>query len=58
MIRPLVAASLCGLLLAACSQGGGKTDPGDPYAGLDQQIVAWHKALEAESPVCQAKVIG
>lgn len=58
MIRPLVAASLCGLLLAACSEGGGKTDPGDPYAGLDREIVAWHTALEAESPVCQAKVEG
>jgi hypothetical protein len=57
VIRPLVAASLCGFLLAACSQGG-KTDPSDPYAGLDQQIVAWHKTLEAESPVCRAKVEG
>jgi hypothetical protein len=61
VIRPLAAASLCGLLLlAACGQGGGahKTDPSDPYAGLDQQILAWHQALEAESPVCRVKVEG
>jgi hypothetical protein len=58
VIRRLVAASLCGCLLAACSQGGGKSDANDAYAGLDQQIIAWREAIEAESPVCQAKVEG
>ena len=58
MIRPLAAASLCGLLLAACSQGGGKTDANDPYAGLDKQILAWHTDLEANHPACRAKVEG
>jgi hypothetical protein len=58
VIRPLAAASLCGLLLAACSQGGGKTDANDPYAGLDKQIVAWHTDLEANHPACRTKVDG
>lgn len=58
MIRPLAAASFCGLLLAACSQGGGKADANDPYAGLDKQIVAWHTDLEANHPACRPKVDG
>ena len=58
MIRPLAAASLCGLLVAACSQGGGKTGQSGPYAGLDREIVAWHTAIEAESPACRVKVKG
>ena len=58
MIRPIVAASLCGLLLAACSQGGPKSDPNDPNAGLDREIVAWHTDLEAHHPACKAKVKG
>ena len=58
MIRPIVAASLCGLLLAACSQGGAKSDPNDPNAGLDREIVAWHTDLETSHPACRAKVKG
>ena len=58
MIRPFAAASLCGLLLAACSQGGGKTDANDPYAGLDKQILAWHTDLEAGHVACKTKVEG
>ena len=57
MIRPLVAASLCGLLLAACSQGGGKSDP-EPNAGLDPEILAWHNDLEAGHVACGTKVGG
>jgi hypothetical protein len=58
VIRSIVAASLCGLLLAACTQGGGKTDPKDPYAGLDREIIAWHNDLEATSAACKVKVEG
>ena len=58
MIRPLVAASFCGLLLAACSQGGAGGDSKDPYAGLDKQILAWHTDLEANHPACRTKVDG
>jgi hypothetical protein len=58
VIKPLAAASFCGLLLAACSQGGAKTDANDPYAGLDKQILAWHTDLEATHPACRTKVEG
>jgi len=59
VIRPLAAASFCGLLLAACSQGGSAgADSKDPYAGLDKQIVAWHTDLEASHPACRTKVDG
>ena len=58
MIRPLVAASLCGLLLAACGQGGGKAGPADPNAGLDPEILAWHGDLEAGHVACRTKVEG
>lgn len=58
MIRPLVAASLCGLLLAACSQAGDKTGASDPYAGLSAQILAWHTNLEANHVACKNKVKG
>ena len=57
MIRPIVAAGLCGLLLAACSSGD-KTDPNDPNAGLDREIVSWRNDLEATNPACQKKVDG
>ncbi|WP_293676829.1 hypothetical protein [uncultured Phenylobacterium sp.] len=58
MIRPLAAAGLCGLLLAACSQGGTTSDPSDPHAGLDPQILAWRNDLEANHVACKAKVDG
>ena len=59
MIRPLVAASLCGLLLlAACSQGGDKAGPKDPYAGLSAESLAWHTDLEANHVACRHKVKG
>ena len=58
MIRPLVAASLCGLLLAGCGAPGGKADANDPYAGLGAQIVAWHTDLEAHHIACKTKVKG
>ena len=57
MIRPIVAAGLCGLLLAACSSGP-KSDPNDPNAGLEQEIVSWRNDLEAHNPACQKKVGG
>jgi hypothetical protein len=55
-----VSGALFGLALAlsACSQGGDKTDPNDPYSGLDPQIVAWRDAIEAQHPACKAKVEG
>ncbi len=58
MIRSFVAGGLCVVLLSACSQGGGKSDPSDPHAGLDPEILAWHKALEAGHVACKTKVEG
>jgi hypothetical protein len=46
------------LSLSACSPGGEKSDPNDPYAGLEPQIVAWRDAIEAEHPACRTKVEG
>lgn len=57
MIRPAAAAALAALLLAACSQGD-QADPGDPTAGLDQQILAWRTAIEAGHSACATKVEG
>lgn len=59
MIRPVVAASLAALLLAACSPGGGsKPASNDPYAGLDTEILAWRTSVENTHPVCATKVEG
>jgi hypothetical protein len=46
------------LLLAACSQGGGKADPSDPAAGLDAEILKWRTEIEATHPVCRTKIEG
>jgi hypothetical protein len=57
VIKTLVAAGLCGLLLAACSPAA-KTDPNDPNAGLDTEILSWRNDLEAHQPLCRKKVDG
>ncbi|WP_397417796.1 hypothetical protein [Phenylobacterium sp.] len=58
-MRRLLAAALVPVLLAACTPpAGGATDAGDPYAGLDSQILVWRGALEAEHPACATKVDG
>lgn len=57
MIKTVVAAGLCGLLLAACSSGP-KADPNDPNAGLEPEILNWRNDLAAQQPVCQKKVDG
>lgn len=57
MIRPALAAALCGLLLAGCSQPAAQ-DAGDPAAGLDREILAWRTDLEASHSTCAAKIEG
>ena len=59
MIRPLATvAVLSALSLAACSQANGRANSGDPYAGLDSQILTWRNAIEATHTACAAKVEG
>ena len=59
VIRPLAVAALCGLLLAACSQGGApKTAAGGPGAGLDAEILTWRTAIETGHAACASKVEG
>lgn len=60
MFKPISAASLAALLLAACSQGGGgdANAANDPYAGLSAEILAWRGQIEADHPTCQTKVDG
>lgn len=57
MIRPAVAAALAALLVTACSSGD-KADSSDPYAGQNQQILAWRTEIEATHPACATKVEG
>lgn len=57
VIRPVLAAGFA-VVIAACSQGGAATDPNDPYAGLDPQILAWRTDIEASHPTCATKVEG
>ena len=53
MIRPLAVVALCGLLLAACSQGGAsKTAAAGPGAGLDAEILTWRTAVETSHAAC------
>jgi hypothetical protein len=59
VIRPLFAAALCGLFLAACHQGGAaKTAAAGPGAGLDSEILAWRTAVETNHPACASKIQG
>ena len=59
MIRPAVAAALLAVSLAACSQGGAaKSGSGDPYAGLDSEILTWRTSIEATHTACANKVEG
>ncbi len=57
MKRLLILAGVTALSLSAC----GKTDTGgagDPYAGLESQILSWRTAIEAGHPSCSTKVDG
>lgn len=58
MFRSVLAAGLCAVLLSACSQDAAESDPNDPHAGLDPQILAWRTDIEANHPTCAAKVEG
>jgi hypothetical protein len=58
VIRLSAVAGLAALTLAACGQAGGGQASGDPYAGLDTQILEWRKAIEATHSACAAKVDG
>jgi len=59
VFRPVAAASLAALLVAACSQGGGAANAAnDPYAGLSTEILAWRGGIEASHPNCKTKVDG
>jgi hypothetical protein len=57
VIRPIAAAAAL-LLLAACSQGGAKTDATDLNASLGPEILKWKADIEASHPTCKAKVDG
>lgn len=57
MIRPAVLAVSAALLVSACSSGD-KASSSDPYAGQDQQILAWRTDVEANHPACATKVEG
>ena len=57
MLKPASATAAL-LMLAACSSGTPKENPNDPYAGLEPEIVAWTKDVEATHPVCQTKIAG
>lgn len=56
--RLLLAAGLVALALAGCGKPQGAADPGDPYAGLDTQILAWRTSIEGSHPACAAKIDG
>lgn len=49
--------ALCGFALTACSSGP-KSDPNDPNAGLDAEILSWRNDLQAQQPLCRKKVDG
>src|SRR5204862_3996851 len=54
------AAALAALfLLAACSQQGQSGAAGqDRFAGFDQEILKWRKAILASDPLCQSQAAG
>ena len=60
MIRRVLLASLAAasLVLAGCGKSDDAAQPGDPYAGLDREILGWRTAIEAAHPACAAKVEG
>ena len=58
MIRSFALVVAGALVLSACSQGGQKSDPNDPYAGLDAQILSWRTDIETNHPVCSTKIEG
>lgn len=59
MIRPLLAAGLAALTLTACDKPSATAVAGgDPYAGLDTQIVSWRNHIEATHPACEVKTEG
>jgi hypothetical protein len=59
VIRLAATAALLAVSLAACSQGGaGKSGSGDPYAGLDSEILAWRTSIETGHSACANKVEG
>lgn len=54
-----LAAVIALVALTACSSGGKPAgNAGDPYAGLDTQILAWRTELETSHPACKTKVEG
>jgi len=57
VIRPAALAVLAALFVTACSSGD-KAASSDPYAGQDQQILAWRADVEAKHPACANKVEG
>lgn len=58
MIRLLLAPALAALALAGCSKASSDTASGDPYAGLETQILSWRNTIEATHPACATKVEG
>lgn len=60
MKRLLILAGVAALSLSACGKtdAGGGGDAGDPYAGLDAQILGWRTAIEGAHPACATKIDG
>ena len=55
MIRPLLLVALTALVTAGCSKQGPAAASGDPYAGLDTEIVSWRDSIKARHPACASK---
>lgn len=49
--------ALATLGLTACSSGP-KTDPNDPNAGLEAEVLTWRNDLQSQQPLCRKKVDG
>jgi hypothetical protein len=56
--KPAAASSAALLLMVACSPGAKKDNANDPYAGLEPEVLAWTRDVEATHPICKTKIDG